>query len=126
MKEFKLIKIVYAIVIGIFAICVGFFMSTLIQNGSYVPVHSSCKDVDLTILACYQGDVSYFSFKTSLESPLLTVRMNNEYVGEIESGRSIDYESSIADLYEVIPTTETGYICPNQIQQISKNQIPEC
>lgn len=126
MKEFKLIKIVYMVAIAIFSVCIGLFMSTLIQSEEYIPTHRLCDNLEFSTLACILDDTTYFNFRPGFESSPFVLRMNNQYVGELSEGRAVDFETSNTQTYQIVPEVSAGYKCVDKIQTISSNQIPQC
>ena len=126
MKEFKLIRIAYMIVIAIFSVCIGLFMSILIQSEDYIPTHRLCDNLDFSTLACTLDGVTYFNFRLGFESSPFILRANNQYVGELSESAVVEFETSNSENYELVPEVDAGYKCVDKIQIISNSQIPQC
>lgn len=103
-------------------------MSAQIQAGNYTPTHLQCGPVEFSTLACQIEDRIYFTFesKSENENSRFTLRVNNKFVGDFDYRQIREFNTEVADSYEIMPEVSAGYECKNIVQFFVREQIEQC
>ena len=125
MSNFSLASMLYILVIFVFAIIVGSFMSYQLSSGGYNPTHSKCEEVIYTSKACVRGDIVYFDFSGDFETADFTMKINDLLIGELFSKSSLKKELPTQNEFRIQPEI-SGYVCHDKSIYVNLEDIEEC